>query len=255
MNPHPPSPLRTDSAQGFTLVELLVCIGVLAILASLLLPALTSARRTAHRSQCLANTRQLLIATHLYWDDHDGCTFRYLSNTPTNSGQIYWFGWIGSGPEGQRAFDPSPGTLSAYLGSTVDRIGLCPSLRSISPSFKLKANQTTWQYGYNLHLSSPSGSQPCKPLQSRNPQNLAIYADSAQVNTFQPPASTANPLLEEFYYINQSEPTTHFRHQAQAITGFADSHAALLRPEPRSLDSRLPGQDLGHLPPSLLLPE
>jgi len=57
---------------GFTLVEMLVVIAVIAILAALLLPSLTRARERANAITCLNNTRQLVMAVFLYVDDHEG---------------------------------------------------------------------------------------------------------------------------------------------------------------------------------------
>ncbi len=66
----------TISAWGrrrFTLIELLVVIGIVAILASLLLPALQSAKETAQRIVCLANQKQLYFGIYGYMMQFDYC--------------------------------------------------------------------------------------------------------------------------------------------------------------------------------------
>lgn len=62
--------LREDNRQGFTLIEVLVVVGIIAVLAALLLPALAQAKAKAQEIQCASNLKQLSLAWELYADDN-----------------------------------------------------------------------------------------------------------------------------------------------------------------------------------------
>jgi prepilin-type N-terminal cleavage/methylation domain-containing protein/prepilin-type processing-associated H-X9-DG protein len=127
---------------AFTLIELLVVIAVIAILAGLLLPAMTRARRQAEGIACLNNQRQLIHAWLMYADENRD---RLVHNTHSTSPDIEQlrrdgrsFSWaLGNIRYGTRdstnidfVAGRRPGTLNDYLGPA--KVYLCPSDRSRS---------------------------------------------------------------------------------------------------------------------------
>lgn len=87
--------LRTKAPQqrraGFTLVELLVVIGIIAILISILVPALSKAKDSANQLNCLSNLRQLGMAMVLYADqNHGNLPFSAQFGTIRNEDFFWW---------------------------------------------------------------------------------------------------------------------------------------------------------------------
>jgi prepilin-type N-terminal cleavage/methylation domain-containing protein/prepilin-type processing-associated H-X9-DG protein len=247
----PRQPLASRRAPGFTLIELLVVIAIVGILSAMLLPALARAKASAQRADCVSNLRQLGLGTQIYADDNAGFGFKYSSGN-TNGGTRYWFGWIEgtSVPEGQRAFDLSAGALYPYLRG--GKVRLCPSPAWGSAQFKLKGTNVIFSYGSNLALFAPATKPAVNFNRIRQPVDTIWFADAAQVNTFQSPASASHPMFEEFYYVNANEATAHFRHAQKANVTFADGHVDLEKPVPGSLDQRLPNQFIGKLRTDIL---
>src|SRR5687768_16048330 len=63
---------KKGTNKGFTLLELLVVIGIIAVLIGILLPTLAAARRSANNAACLSNARQLTMAAMLFAHEHRG---------------------------------------------------------------------------------------------------------------------------------------------------------------------------------------
>ena len=111
---------------AFTLIELLVVIAIIAILGSLLLPALARARDKGKAAKCQSNLRQLVLAAIMYEGDH----------------QVYPIGWPPADGFGATLFPIWYRQLQPYLGSRTNVSGrgvfICPSsLQKAQPDEKL----------------------------------------------------------------------------------------------------------------------
>jgi len=104
--------------RAFTLVELLVVIGVIAVLIGILLPALSRARAQANRVACLSNIRQLYAGILLYCNDNGGwfptCAYAAdgTADAQLNDDWIWW--------EANRNLDDS--AIATYLGAGGDKL-------------------------------------------------------------------------------------------------------------------------------------
>ena len=101
------------SNKGFTLIELLVVISIIALLVSILMPALTKAKQQAYQTTCLANQKTLILAWTMYNDDNDDSIVMHYVIEDTMRGGSRPHSWV------EPPQDPDTGTfLGAWNGLT-----------------------------------------------------------------------------------------------------------------------------------------
>lgn len=244
---------------GFSLIELLAGVSIFAVLLAMLAPVAWNTISTFQSARCANSLRQLAAATHLYLADNNNIFFPYYEDLPGGARRWY-FGleanWSQGGAEGDREVQVNQSPLYPYLQS-VGRVEICPAFPYGEKYWKPKFKGASFGYGYNIFLSPPTRSPSSGATQPMGislgsigkPSTIALFGDCAQVNDFQPPASSAKPLLEEFYVMDDTSKTIHFRHGGKANILFVDGHVEAFKPCEGTLDTRIEKEIIGRFTP------
>ncbi len=257
---------RTDS-RGFTLVELLVVIGIIAVLISILLPAVTTAKNYAREVKASSGLRQLLLAYTQYSLDHKGALMFGYPPVTVNGGLIVAVkrdGSLASSVEAQRY----PWRLIRYVDNVwpimyyYARESPSDYTKSLYVGFGINSYYMGGDQGFGSGFLSASNNAPnigkhvmFKATDVRSPsrqivftevqQTIAVSDDFNGFHTVFPPRGNSPAASKRWWNVSPDGKTVlrqtnvigglpNGRFNKGTLVGFFDSHVAKLTP--RELD-------------------
>jgi prepilin-type N-terminal cleavage/methylation domain-containing protein len=205
--------------KAFTLIELLVVVAIIGILASLLIPGLSKARRSAKGAVCKSNLKNLITATVQYLDDNQDFfpSFSNIDASQSKNHGTHWFGQKGT--QAKHTLDITERPINTYLGHNTDGqevpIADCPIAAS---------NGLTYFNQKGCYYHGVQRQETSKDLDRSNTESIKI------TNVYNP--TTMAAIVEKDLYILTFSPNSEylqFNHKPNSPTfasAFVDGHVA-----------------------------
>jgi prepilin-type N-terminal cleavage/methylation domain-containing protein/prepilin-type processing-associated H-X9-DG protein len=241
MSPHPiTEKIMSRKRQAFTLVELLVVIGIIAVLISILLPALSKAREQANQVKCQSNLRTVYELMMMYANDNRQYMMPARLTVP--KAQYYWWSPAYLGSELAR------GNYSNNSGRNNDEQVItkyltCPSASKDLDTFGAGlGNGYVGDYTYNFNLGVMDLTNPANDIGfwklSQVPGNVLVMTDLNKATQVSGGANTVNSSI----FMKPADllgtrsggiPSMGIPHASNSRANclFADGHISLLAPQ------------------------